>query len=137
MAKRVQELKLWQRAREFCVAINAIIGRAGFQRDLRLRDQVRDAADSIVSNIAEGFEQPTDRAFAKYLFTSKASTAEARTRLQIACDRGYITAEEFTSCNEIGDEIARMTTGLIKYLVKSDRRDRGLGPGQRAQTKRK
>lgn len=111
MAKRVQELKLWQRARELCVAINAIIERAGFQRDLRLRDQIRDAADSIVSNIAEGFEQPTDRAFAKYLFTSKASTAEARTRLQVACDRGYITSAEFTTCDERGDEIARMTTG--------------------------
>ena len=87
----------------------------------------KDATDSILSNIAEGFEQPTDRAFAKYLYTSKASTAEVRKRLLMACHRGYITEEEFASCNDLGDEVARMTTGLIKYLVKSDRKDRGLG----------
>ena len=122
MAQRVEDLKVWQRAHEFWVAVNAIINRAGFQRDRRLRDQVKDAADSILSNIAEGFEQPTDRAFAKYLFTSKASTAEVRKRLLLACHRGYITKDEFTSRDELGDEVARMTTGLIKYLVKSDRR---------------
>jgi len=71
MAQRVEDLKVWQRAREFCVAVDAIINRAGFQRDRRLRDQLRDATDSVVWNIAEGFAQPTDRAFAKYLFTSK------------------------------------------------------------------
>ena len=131
MAQRVEDLKVWQRAHEFWVAVNAIINRSGFQRDRRLREQVKDAADSILSNIAEGFEQPTDRAFARYLFTSKASTAEVRKRLLLASHRSYITEEEFTSRNELGDEVARMTTGLIKYLVKSDRKDRGLGSNQK------
>jgi four helix bundle protein len=131
MAQRVEDLKVWQRAREFCVAVSAIVGRPGFQRDRRLREQLGDAVDSVISNIAEGFAQPSDRAFARYLFISKASNAEARTRLLLACDKGYITSEEFASCNEIADEVARMTTGLIKYLVQSDRRDRGLGPGHR------
>ena len=134
MAHRVEDLKVWQRAQEFWVAVNAIIDRSGFQRDRQLRDQVKDAADSILSNIAEGFEQPTDRAFARYLFISKASTAEVRKRLLMACHRGYITREEFESRNELGDEVARITTGLIKYLVRSDRKDRGLGPNPRPRT---
>ncbi len=104
----------------------------GFRGTGDCGDQVKDAADSILSNIAEGFEQPTDRAFAKYLFTSKASTAEVRKRLLLACHRGYITKDEYRSRDELGDEVARMTTGLIKYLVKSDRKDRGLGPDQRS-----
>jgi four helix bundle protein len=103
MAQRVEDLKVWQRAREFCVAINAIIDRAGFQRDRRLRDQLMDAVDSVIANIAEGFAQPTDRAFARYLF-SEASNAEARTRLLVACDRSYITAEEFASRSAISDK---------------------------------
>jgi four helix bundle protein len=131
MAQRVEDLKVWQRAREFCVAINAIIDRAGFQRDRRLRDQLMDAVDSVIANISEGFAQPNDRAFARYLFISKASNAEARTRLLVACDRGYLTAEEFASRSAISDEVARMITGLIKYLLKSDRRDRGLGPREK------
>jgi hypothetical protein len=89
---------------------------------------------TLLSNIAEGFEQPTDRAFAKYLYTAKASTAEVRKRLLMACHRGYITSEEFASRNELGDEVARMMTGLIKYLVSSDRKDRGLGLDHRRQT---
>ena len=127
MAKQVEELKVWQRAREFWVAVNAILERPGVRARPKLQEQIKDATDSVISNIAEGFEQPTDRAFARYLYISKASTAEVRTRLLLACDRGYITDREFAACNELGDEVARMTTGLIKYLVKSDRRDRGLG----------
>ena len=130
MAQAVEDLKVWQRAQEFWVAVNALVDRSGFQRDRRLREQVKDAADSVISNIAEGFEQPTDRAFAKYLFTSKASTAEVRKRMLMACHHGYITQDEYAACNELGDEVARMTTGLIKYLIKSDRKDRGLGRPQ-------
>jgi four helix bundle protein len=130
MAKRVEELKVWQRAQGFWVAVTAILNRAGLQRDRRLREQIKDAADSILSNIAEGFEQPTDRAFAKYLFTAKGSTAEVRKRLLMACHHGYITKDEYASLDERGDEVARMTTGLIKYLLKSDRKDRGLGLDQ-------
>jgi len=65
MAQRVEDLKVWQRAREFSVAVNAIIGRPGFQRDRRLREQLEDAVDSVIANIAEGFTQPTDKAFAR------------------------------------------------------------------------
>jgi four helix bundle protein len=132
MAQAVEDLKVWQRAQEFWVAVNALVDRSGFQRDRRLREQVKDAADSVVSNIAEGFEQPTDRAFAKYLFTSKALTAEVRKRMQMARHHGYITQDEDAACNELGDEVARMTTGLIKYLIKSDRKDRGLGRPQKS-----
>jgi four helix bundle protein len=125
--ERVEDLKLWQRAREFWQAINAIIDRPRFVADRRLREQLKDAADSIVANIVEGFHQPTDRAFANYLYTSKASTAEARTRLKMAMDRQYITSDEFDTRDDLGDQISRMATGLIKYLVKSNRRGRGLG----------
>lgn len=59
MAKSVEELQVWQRAVEFGVAVNAIIENAGFKRDRRLQGQLLDATDSVVSNIAEGFEHET------------------------------------------------------------------------------
>jgi four helix bundle protein len=127
VVKQVEELQVWQRASVFWDAINDILDRPGLKRDRRLRDQLADAADSMLSNISEGFEQPTDRAFARYLYTSKGSTAEARTRLRVCWKRGYITREEFVTKSEIGNEVAKLTTGLIKYLIRSDRRDRGLG----------
>lgn len=106
--------------------MDELLSERKFHRDLR--EQIRDAIDSIVSNISEGFEQPTDRAFAKYLFDAKASTAEARQRLWMAAQRKFITAEEYQKQNDLGDQVARMTVGLIKYLLRSGRRDRGLGP---------
>ena len=89
MAQQVEDLKVWQRAREFCVAVNALLGRAGFQRDRKLREQLSDAVDSVISNIAEGFAQPTDRAFARFLYHleslqrrgSNKATARLRSRL--------------------------------------------------------
>jgi four helix bundle protein len=77
MAKTVEELELWQRATEFWKGVDELLSGRKFERDLR--EQIRDAIDSIVSNISEGFEQPTDRAFAKYLFDAKASTAQLAT----------------------------------------------------------
>ena len=80
MAQRVEDLKVWQRAQEFWVAVNAIIGRPGFQRDRRLRDQLRDAADSVLSNIAEGFDSADRPGVCQYLFISKASNGGGRER---------------------------------------------------------
>lgn len=127
-AKTVEELELWKRAISFWKGANALLDRPTFDRDWKLRKQLRDATDSVLSNIAEGFEQATDRGFAKYLFDAKASAAEARKRLWLAAERRYISDEEYQEVNAIGDEVARMTVGLIKYLLRSDRRDRGLGP---------
>jgi four helix bundle protein len=127
VAKTVEELKVWQRARQFAVAVFAILERQTFEHERELREQIKDATDSMVSNIAEGFEQSTDRGFARYLYTSKGSTAEVRSRLSLALERRRISREEFARLDGLGDEVARIITGLIKYLVKSDRRDRGLG----------
>jgi four helix bundle protein len=60
-----------------------------------------------VSNIVEGFQQSTDRGFAKYLYTSKGSTAEVRARLQRALDRKYIAQKEFDARNALGEEVAK------------------------------
>jgi four helix bundle protein len=127
IAKQVQDLKLWQRAMQFWKAIDDILDRPGLLRDRRLKDQLSDAADSIVSNISEGFEQGSDRAFSRYLYDAKASNAEARARLLLARQKGYITAEEHEFRDGIGDEVARMTVGLIKHLLRSDRKHRGVG----------
>ena len=65
-------------------------------------DQIRRAIDSITANVSEGFEQPTDRAFANFLFISKGSTAESRKRLAIALARRYITADQFKTADAAG-----------------------------------
>ncbi len=127
VVEKVEDLKLWQRAKEFWRRTGDVLTHPAFQRDRDMSGQLRRAADSIVSNIEEGFEQPTDKAFANYLYVAKSSNAEARGRLKRALDANYISAGEFDILDGLACEIARMTVGLIKHLVKSNRRNRRLG----------
>lgn len=55
MVTRFEDLRVWQKARQFSVAIYRTSGRGPFARDFGLRDQIRRAAVSVMSNIAEGF----------------------------------------------------------------------------------
>jgi four helix bundle protein len=126
-ARTVEELLVYQRALQLADAITAILEAPAFRQDLRLRDQLRDASDSVVSNISEGFPQPTDRSFARYLYTARSSVGEIRARLQLALRRRYISDRQFKISDKLADEVARMTVGLIKHLLRSNRRDRGLG----------
>ncbi|MBA2260640.1 MAG: four helix bundle protein [Acidobacteria bacterium] len=126
MAKTVEELLVYRRAEEMWDAVNAILQAPRLRQDLRLHGQLADASDSVVSNISEGFEQPTDRAFARYLFISKASAAEVRTRVTCAKKRGYVAAANCQRALELAEEVKKMCTGLARYLLESNRKDRGL-----------
>jgi len=93
-----------------------------------LRNRYGTPFDSVLSNIPEGFEQPTDRSFALYLYRSKASAAEVRARLLIAWRRHYIDPTEYARCSSLGIELGKMLAGFIKYLKylrRCDRKDRG------------
>ncbi len=81
-------------------------------------------ADSILSNLSEGFEQGTDRGFARYLYIARGSCAEARAHLSVAQARGHLAAADAEELRKDGAEILRMLTGLINYLLCSDRKCR-------------
>ena len=73
----------------------------------------------------EGFEQGTDRAFAKYLSTSKGSVGELIGHLRRARRKGYITSAEVKDLVPQAEELGRMLGGFIKYLHSCDWKDRG------------
>jgi four helix bundle protein len=127
MAKDFEDLLIWKKALEFWEAVDPLLARAAFSKNYDLRNQIRDAIDSVLSNIPEGFEQPTDRSFAQYLYRSKASAAEVRARLLIAWRRRYIDPTEYAKCSALGIELGKMLAGFIKYLRRCDRKNRGLG----------
>ena len=125
MAKKIEELPVFQKALEFCDAATAILGRPALCKDRKLWEQINDANDSITANMREGFEQSTDAAFAKFLYHSKGSLAEVLARLHRAHSKKYITAEELKPMVAIGEELGRMLGGFIRYLARSDFKDRG------------
>src|SRR5438067_1389317 len=94
MAKCVEELSVYQKAKTASAEVSALILRVAFDRDFRLRGQLGASSERVPSLMSEGFEQSTDRHFAQYGYRSKGSCAEMRTQLTVARDRKYISESE-------------------------------------------
>ena len=125
MAQKLEELPLHKSTREFWEAVTAILDRPGLRRDRALREQLERANDSIEANLREGFEQPTDAAFANFVFIAKGSAAEVVARVDEAHRKGHISQDEFTRIQRLAEPLGKMMGGFIKYLYASGFTDRG------------
>lgn len=117
--QRFEEIEAWQKARHLTRELYAISGEDPFSKDFGLRDQIRKASVSIMSNIAEGFERSGTAEFVQFLAVAKGSAGEVRSQLYVALDHGYISAATFQRLSDLATEIARMISGLMTYLRKS------------------
>lgn len=115
-AKRFEELEVWQRAKELTNLVYKNSSDGVFARDFGLRDQMRRAAVSIMSNIAEGFESQTQVLFIQYLGRAKGSAGEVRAQLYIARDQGYIGNEEFDAMFSLAETCSKQLARFIQYL---------------------
>ena len=77
-----------------------------------------------MSNIAEEFSRKSTREFTQFLFIAKGSTAEVQSQLYVALDQGYITQEKFNEVYSKSDEVARLISGFIKYLLSKEKHPR-------------
>ncbi|MBM3126797.1 MAG: four helix bundle protein [Chloroflexi bacterium] len=115
-AKRFEELDVWQGARELTNLIYGFSSEGVFSRDFGLRDQMRRASVSIMSNIAEGFEGQSQAVFIRYLAHAKGSAGELRAQWYIAKDQGYINDEEFNTSFSLVEICSKQIARLIQYL---------------------
>ncbi|HET6596717.1 MAG TPA: four helix bundle protein [Anaerolineales bacterium] len=115
-AKRFEELEVWQKAKELTNSIYQLSSSGSFARDFGLRDQMRGAALSIMSNIAEGFESQTQALFIQFLGRAKGSAGELRAQLYIALEQNYMTREEFESISRLAEICSKQLARLIQYL---------------------
>ncbi|HNU02426.1 MAG TPA: four helix bundle protein [Acidobacteriota bacterium] len=114
--KRFEDLRVWQKARELAQTIYSITRRQPFAGDFGLRDQIRRAAVSVVSNIAEGYESQTRAMFISFLHRARGSAGELRAQCHIACDVGYLKPEEFDTLAKHVITCSRQISRLIQYL---------------------
>ena len=117
--ERFEDIEAWQGAQALVAATYRLTDQGSFARDYGLRDQVRRAAVSIMSNVAEGFERGSDKEFRHFLFVAKASAAEVRSLLYVALDLGYIDAQIHEQLSKQALRISRQLAGFIKYLGNS------------------
>ena len=120
--KRFEEIEAWQTARSLTKAIYDCSNVGAFARDYGLRDQIRRAAVSVMSNIAEGFERGGTAEFLQFLSVSKGSAGEVEAQLYVALDQGYITEDEFTSLQGLAQTTKRLIAGFIRYLRECEMR---------------
>jgi four helix bundle protein len=113
---RFEEIEAWQTARELTKLIYEFTDAGKFARDFGLKDQIRRAAVSIMSNIAEGFESQTQAQFIRYLGVAKASAGEMRAQLYISHDVNYLTDEKFSKLFQMTEKASRQIARFISYL---------------------
>ena len=88
--KSFEELPCWQKARDLCRAVSQIIEGPRFKKDYTLRDQIWRAAGSVMDNIAEGFDDGSNRECTRFLGYSQRSCGEVQSQLYRALDNEYI-----------------------------------------------
>jgi len=123
MAKieRFEDLQSWQKARQLANLIYDLTSHPAFARDFRLRDQIQDAAGSVMHNIAEDFDAGSNPEFIRFLKMARRSASEVQSQLYLALDRKYITADELKLAYGLATEAKRLINGMIGYLRKHSR----------------
>jgi four helix bundle protein len=123
MAERIQRFEdfiAWQKARALTARIYGATREGAFSRDFGLRDQIRRAAVSVMSTIAEGFERGKPGEFHHFLCIAKGSCAELRAQLYVAVDVGYVDDSLFRELMEQGEEVGRLV-GALRLSVERRR----------------
>jgi four helix bundle protein len=114
---RFEEILAWQKARELVREVYRMTNSSeGFKKDFGLKDQIRRAAVSSMSNIAEGFGRLGDREFANFLNIASGSVAEVQSQLYVALDLQYIDQRSFSAAYSLAEESSRLLTNFMKYL---------------------
>jgi four helix bundle protein len=86
-----EDLIVWQKGIELVKKIYVCTAEGDFKKDYALRDQVRRAATSIPTNIAEGFERSSRKEYLQILNIAKGSAGEVRSLLRVALEVGYLS----------------------------------------------
>jgi len=110
--EKFEDFIAWQKARKLTRQIYNATNLPAFSRDFGLKDQIRRAAVSIMSNIAEGFERGRPSEFHQFLSIAKGSCAEVRSQLYVAFDAGYVNEPQFRELMFDATETGQVIGGL-------------------------
>jgi len=114
--KSFEELIIWQEARKFANNIYKLTKIFPKEELYGLTSQMRRAAVSVMSNIAEGFDRRTTKEFISFLIIARASVSEVQNDLYISLDLNYINTEKFQTNYDYAQKITKLINGLITYL---------------------
>ena len=115
--KCYEDLVVWQKAMLLAKRVYCLQRSFPKEEVYALGDQIRRAAVSVPSNIAEGFGRESDKDFRHYLSIARGSLCEVKTQLQLAESLGFLQIDE--DLNALFDEVGKLINGLARVLVAS------------------
>jgi four helix bundle protein len=117
---RFEDIDAWKKARILSAQVHLLTAEGKCSRDYGFVRQIRDAARSVMSNIAEGFERDGTKEFCNFVSVAKGSAGEVRSQLYSGLDVGYFTQADFDKLYALVTEVSRMLAGLMQYLRNTD-----------------
>jgi four helix bundle protein len=122
MANEYQNLIAWQKAKALALDVYRCTSDLPKHEMYGLTSQMRRAAVSVPSNIAEGKGRYSHRDVVHFLYQARGSLFELETQLAIARDLEYLKQQEFENLNSKIEELSRILNGLINRFNVSTKR---------------
>lgn len=116
-----KDLDVWRLAMDFVEMIYRCTAEFPKEEIYGLTSQLRRAAVSIPSNVAEGAARQTAKENAQFLYYARGSVAEMETQLELVRRLGYLTSEKLEPLLDILKRVGQMIQGLIKKLKSQSR----------------
>lgn len=114
--KSYRDLLAWQKAVALVEAVYKVTGALPADERYGLVSQLRRAAVSIPSNIAEGHGRETTKEFTRFISIARGSLAELETQLEVVARLGMLSSDDLRPILEACDELGRILRGLRKSL---------------------
>lgn len=114
---KFEDLIAWQKARMLVQQVYVLCRKSEVACDFGFCNQLRTAAISAMSNIAEGFERQSQKEFARFLDISIASCAEVRSQLYAALDLAYASDAEFEMLQKLANDVSYLTKALCTSVA--------------------
>ncbi len=120
-----KKVEAYKKAKAFVVYVYTLLNKFPDTERYSLCDQIRRAAISIPSNIAEGLGRMSIRERLRSIEIAYGSLTEVTCQLDIAQSLEYITPEELNKIETLSDELARIMSGLRKALIEKMNNNKG------------
>ena len=117
MVKTFRDLVVWQKAMDLVDEVYRLVRQLPGDEKYALGDQLRRAAVSVPSNIAEGFGRESHKDFAHFLIQARGSLFETETQLEIAARQSYIQIPSHVK--DLINEVSKMLNSLRTHLLRT------------------
>ena len=114
-----EDLRVWQNGIRLVKQIYSLTNEGTLRKDFGFRDQLRRAAVSIPTTIAEGFERASSKEYLYFLTIAKGSAGEVRSLLRVALEVGYVERATYVLLYEQVTELSRMLFNQIQSIKRA------------------